>query len=274
MKNIIIKIGLLSALIFGSTATQANLLMQGGYSHEFITIPGGIYKKSIKISNMGNTPQEVKIYLEDYLFNAGGKSSFTATRLRKNPRSNSQWIKFSPSRVTLAPGTSRTIRYTMSIPRGSLTGTYWSALIIEPLANTSLESTQKRQNDNKVHMNIQQISRHAVQIVAQMGDTGKINLQLKHPVMQKKASKRNFSLDAYNLGTKWIKPTVWLDIYNQQGTFIGKFEGDGARVYPNTSATLNVDISRLKTGKYKGLFVVDGGSNSDILATDINLTIQ
>ena len=274
MKNIIIKIGLLSAFIFSSAATQANLLMQGGYSHEFTTIPGGIYKKSIKLSNMGSTPQEVKIYLEDYLFTAGGKSSFTAARLRKNPRSNSQWIKVSPNRVTLAPGTSRTINYTMTIPRGSFTGTYWSALIIEPLASTSLESSQRNHNDNKVRMNIKQVSRHAVQIVAQMGNTGKINLQLKHPVMKKQAAKRNFSLDAYNLGTKWIKPAVWLDVYNQQGTFIGKFNGDGARVYPNTSATLSVDISRLKTGKYKGLFVVDGGSNSDILATDINLTIQ
>jgi len=274
MKKIIIKIGLLAAFILSSTVTQANLLMQGGYSHEFTTIPGGIYKKSIKLSNMGRSPQEVKIYLEDYLFTAGGKSSFTAARLRKNPRSNSRWIKVSPSRVTLAPGTSRTINYTMTIPRSSFIGTYWSALIIEPVARTSLESSQGSQNDNKVHMNIKQISRHAVQIVAQMGNTGKINLQLKHPVMKKEAAKRNFSLDAYNLGTKWIKPTVWLDVYNQQGTFIGKFEGAGARVYPNTSATLSVDISGLKTGKYKGLFVVDGGSNSDILATDINLTIK
>ncbi len=274
MNNIIIKIALLATFITTSTTLQAQILMQGGYSHEFVTLSGGVYKKSITLKNTGRSTEEVKIYLEDYMFSAGGKSQFTAARLRKNARSNSQWIKFNPNRMVLAPGASKTIHYTMTIPRSSFTGTYWSTLMIEPIARSSLESSQKKHDGKKVHMKIQQISRHAVQIVAQMGDSGKVNLQLKHPVMKKESAKRSFSLDAYNLGNKWIKPVVWLDVYNQQGVFVGKFEGQGSRIYPNTSATLAVDISRLKTGKYKGLFVVDGGNNSDILATDINLTIK
>ena len=259
--------------IFGAEL-QAAILMQGGYSHEFTTVPGGVYKKSIKLKNMGRTPQEIKIYMEDYMFNAGGRSKFTAARLRKNPRSNSQWIKFSPNRLILAPGAERVINYTMRVPRGRLTGTYWSALVIEPVVASSLESSRKHYNDKKVHMNIQQVARHAIQIVAQMGNTGKVNIQFKHPVLKKQSRKRTFSLDAYNFGTRWIKPDVWLDVYNQQGTFVGKFQGDGSRIYPRTSVTLPVDISRLRSGKYKGLFVVDGGSSSDILATDVNLTIR
>ena len=261
-------------LMLCSLQLQAAILMQGGYSHEFTTVPGGVYKKSIKLKNMGRTAQEIKIYMEDYMFNAGGRSNFTAARLRKNPLSNSQWIKFSPNRLVLAPGAERVINYTMRVPRRRLTGTYWSALVIEPVAASSLESTRKHYNDKKVHMNIQQVARHAVQIVAQMGDTGKANIQFKHPVMKKESGKRTFSLDAYNVGTRWIKPDVWLDVYNQQGGFVGKFKGDGSRIYPRTSVTLPVDISRLRSGKYKGLFVVDGGSNSEILATDINLTIR
>lgn len=269
-------IQLLVFLIFitSSLELQAGMLMQGGYSHEFTTVAGGIYKKSIKLKNTGNSPQEIKVYLEDYMFSSGGQSRFTSSRLRKNVRSNSQWIKFSPNHVVLAPGSERTIHYTMTVPRGSYTGTYWSALIVEPISASSLESSQKQHNDNKVHMSIQQVSRHAIQIVAQMGDTGRINLQLKNPVMKKVSGQRTFSLDAHNAGTRWIKPEVWLDVYDQQGRFMGKFEGDGSRIYPNTSTTLPVDISRLRSGKYNGLFVVDGGNSSDILATDINLTIK
>lgn len=99
-------------------------------------------------------------------------------------------------------------------------------------------------------------------------------MKLDHPVMKKQSGRRIFSLDAKNIGTRWIRPKIWLDIYNQQGAFIGKFKGNGSRIYPNTSVTLPVDISRLKSGKYKGLFVVDGGNSSDIMATDINLTIK
>jgi len=274
MNNKLLQVLIFLTFMVCGVELQAAVLMQGGYSHEFTTVPGGVYKKSIKLKNMGRTPQEIKIYMEDYMFNSGGRSKFTAARLRKNPRSNSQWIRFSPNRVVLAPGAERVVNYTMRIPRGRFTGTYWSVLIIEPVAASSLESSRKRYNDKKVHMNIQQVARHAVQIVAQMGNTGKANIQFKHPVMKKQAGKRTFSLDVHNVGTRWIKPNVWLDVYNQQGGFVGKFQGDGSRIYPRTSVTLPVDISRLRSGKYKGLFVVDGGSSSEILATDVNLTIR
>jgi len=274
MKNKLLQLFILLTTMIVVVEAQGAILMQGGYSHEFNTVPGGVYKKSIKLKNMGRTPQEIKIYMEDYMFNAGGRSKFTAARLRKNPRSNSQWIKFSPNRLVLAPGAERVINYTMRVPRGNLTGTYWSALIIEPVAASSLESSRKRYNDKKVHINIKQVARHAIQIVAQMGNTGRVNIRFQHPVMTKQSGKRTFSLDAFNVGTRWIKPDVWLDVYNQQGAFVGKFQGDGSRIYPGTSVTLPVDISRLKSGKYKGLFVVDGGTSSDILATDVNLTIR
>ena len=268
------KIFLFISIMLSSLTLHAKLLMQGGYSHEFTTVPGGSYKGSFKLKNMGKTPQEIKLYLEDYLFNAKGESSFIAAHLRKNTRSNSQWIKFSPSHITLAPHSERTINYTVRIPKYSLSGTYWSALIVEPISKHSLESSQNANSDKKVHMKIEQVSRHAIQIVTQMGETGKVNLQLKNPLMNKRDNKRTFSLDAYNSGSRWIKPKVWLDIHDQKGNFIGKFEGQGARIYPNTSARFPIDISRLKTGKYKGLFVIDGGNNNDIMATDINLTIK
>ena len=270
----IIKLLLLISMSILHTQLYAALTLQDGYSHEFSTVAGGIYKKSIKIKNTGNTAQEVKIYLEDYLFSADGTSNFTDARLRKNARSNSQWISFNPSRVVLAPNAEKTIAYTMKVPQDSFVGTYWSNLVIEPVADSSLESSKRQYNDKNVHMNVIQVIRHSIQIVSQMGDTGKANIQFKHPVMEIDSGKRVFSLDAYNIGNRWIRPKVWLDIYSQTGDFIGKFEGNGKRIYPNTSAALSVDITRLEKGKFKGLFVVDGGTSSEIIATDINLTIK
>lgn len=273
MKNRLITIMVFSALLLGNAILHAGVLMQGGYSHEFNTTPGGVYKKSFTLKNTGNTSQEIKLYLEDYLFNTN-KTNFSAIELHKNPRSSSQWIKFSPNRIVLAPGSERKIDYTLTIPSGSYIGTYWSALIVEPVSPTSLESSQNHYDSEKVHMNIRQVSRHAIQIVAQMGDSGKIDLKLSNPAMNKSSGQRIFSLDTHNAGTRWIKPKVWLDVYNESGDVVGKFKGEGSRIYPNTSVTLPIDISTLKKGKYSGLFVVDGGDNSDILATDINLTIK
>jgi hypothetical protein len=273
MKNTLLQTLFTALLLSAATSLQAGILMQGGYSHEFNTTPGGVYKKSFTLKNTGNAPQEIKLYLEDYTFNTN-QTQFTAMELRRNPRSNSQWIRFSPNRIVLAPGTERKIDYTMTVPGSPYTGTYWSALIVEPVSPASPESAQNQRDNNKVNMNIRQVSRHAIQIVAQMGDTGKIDLRLSKPAMNKQNGQRIFSLDSYNAGTRWIKPKVWLDVYNESGTFMGKFTGEGSRIYPNTSVTLPVDISTLKQGKYSGLFVVDGGVNSDILATDINLTIK
>ena len=259
-------------LIFCSSVF-ADILMQGGYSHEFVTTAGGTYQKSIKLQNPGSKPQEVKIYLEDYMFSAGGKSKFTAPPQHKNRRSNASWIQVNAGHLVIPSRGEKIVNYTIRVPRSGVSGTYWSALIVEPVSPSSSESVLSKPADKKVHMNIQQVSRHAVQIVTQMGETGSINLQLKNPALKKQGGKRFFSLDAYNNGTRWIKPNVWLDIYNQQGSYIGKFKGDGARVYPNTSATFSVDISSLKTGKYKGLFVVDD-ERSEVLGTDVNITIK
>ncbi|PID46371.1 MAG: hypothetical protein CSB47_04485 [Proteobacteria bacterium] len=265
---------LFSLSLFAITShLQAGILMQGGYSHEFNTTSGGTYKKSFTLKNTGSTPQEVKLYLEDYLFDTE-KTQFSAMELQKNPRSNSQWIKFSPNHLVLPPGIERKIDYTMTVPNRSYTGTYWSALIIEPIPPTSPESASSPHNTKKVRMNIRQISRHAVQIVAQMGDSGSIDLRLSNPAMKRENGQRLFSLDSYNAGTRWIKPKVWLDLYNESGNFVGKFNGEGSRIYPNTAVTLPVDISGLKQGNYSGLFVVDGGAGSEILATDVNLTIK
>jgi hypothetical protein len=269
----IINILLISGFII-STNLHAKLLMQGGYSHEFTVIEGGVYKKSIKLKNMGKTPLEIKLYLEDYLFDAKGTSSFTAAHLRRNTRSNSQWITFAPNRLIIAPNMEKTVSYTMIVPNTSVIGTYWSTLIVEPVSPYSLESSQKKYNDKKVHLQIQQVSRHAIQIVAQIGETGQVNLSLKNPQMKRQGSQRTFSLDAYNFGSRWIKPTVWMDIHDQKGNFMGKFTSKRGRIYPKTSVRYPIDISSLRKGNYKGLFVLDGGNDSDIMATDVNLAIK
>lgn len=271
--KILIKIFFLTCLMV-STNSHANLLMQGGYSHEFTVVEGGVYKQSIKLKNRGKTPLEIKLYLEDYLFDAKGTSRFTAAHLRKNMRSNSQWIRFSPNRIILSPNMEQTVNYTMTVPNAAIIGTYWSTLIVEPISQGSLESSQKKYNDKKVRMKIQQVSRHAIQIIAQVGDTGRVNLSLKNPQMKRQDSQRIFSLDAYNFGNRWIKPKVWMDIHDHKGNFMGKFSGKGARIYPKTSVRYPIDISSLKKGNYTGLFVIDGGNDSDIMATDINLTIK
>lgn len=259
--------------VFFNHPLLADILMQGGYSHEFVTTPGGSYQGSIKLQNVSSKPQEVKIYLEDYMFNAGGKSKFTTPRLRKNQRSNASWIQVNTGQLTIPAQGEQTVNYRIKVPNSGVSGTYWSALIVEPISPSSPEASTSKPQDKNVHMTIQQVSRHAVQIVTQIGGTGAVKLNLKNPSLKKHDNQRFFSLDAYNTGTRWIKPNVWLDIYSQQGTYIGKFNGDGARVYPNTSATFSVDVSALKKGSYKGLFVVDD-ERSEVLGTDVNLTIK
>ena len=272
MRLKIIKILTIIGLFF-SPSIFADILMQGGYSHEFIVSSGGHYQRTIKLKNRSSSPQEVKVYLEDYRFQTGGRSMFTSPYQHKNTRSNANWIQLNTSGFIIPPHGEQKVSYTIQVPRSGVSGTYWSALIIEPVSSTSLESSLPSSQDNKVHMNIQQVSRHAVQIVTQIGETGRVNLKLQNPTMKKYGAKRLFSLDAYNHGTRWIKPNVWLDIYNQQGNYIGKFKGDGARVYPNTSTTFSVDISSLRKGKYKGLFVVDD-ERTDVLGTDVNIEIK
>jgi len=81
------------------------------------------------IANLGETEERYRIRALHFNFSKEGG----LLRLEPDERSLVPWIKFNPSELSIAPKTSRAVRFAI-IPRGSLEqGEYWGAMELENL---------------------------------------------------------------------------------------------------------------------------------------------
>lgn len=248
----------------------SQVLINGPLTHEKEALPGDSYEDVIEITNPSDIPQEVKIYQTDYLFYADGRILYGDPG--KVPRSNANWIIFSPKRLTIAPKESVKVYYTVKVPANQkLTGTYWSMLMVERIPPESPESSQTKKD--KLALGILQVFRYGIQIVTHISQTGSRNIKFLSSRLYKKDKFQYFELDVENTGERWLRTTMWLELYDLNGNFYGKFEGERLRIYPATSVRYTIDLSNVPNGTYKGLVIIDCGNNT-VFGANFNLVIK
>ncbi|MGA1842045.1 MAG: hypothetical protein ACMUIU_15610 [bacterium] len=269
-KKIIISFSLL--LLFSAwirvAGAQINIL--GEMSHEKKARPGETYEGEIIIKNRGQGIEEVKIYQTDYLFSCEGGSTYGEPG--KIPRSNAPWIKFRPNRLKIGPKQQESIHYVVKTPRDeSLVGTYWSILMIEPISKDSPESSQSKEND--VAIGVRQIFRYGVQIATHIGNTGVGMLMFLDTKLLKEKEERILKVDVENIGETFLRPSLSVELFNENGTHVGRYKAGPFRTYPGTSVRFEVDLGQIAEGIYKALVVADcGGEN--VFGGTYNLKIQ
>jgi hypothetical protein len=246
-----------------ASCLNAQVSIIGDLSQDKDAYPGDVYSGTVVIRNDTNEPQEAKVYQTDYSFQFNGTNNYGEPGLL--PRSNAKWVTFSPSYVTLPPQGTMTVSYTVTIPKETetykLVGTYWSMLMVEGIQKGSAESSI-RPKDAKAQMGIMQTIRYGIQIATTISKTGEKKIQIAgHKVVKKEDGKRILQIDIENTGDVGIRPDVYVELFNEQGTSLGKFPGVKYRIYPATSVRQSIDISTVKQGVYKALIVVDAGGD-------------
>ncbi len=251
---------------FFSSWAQVSVI--GELSQDREVRPGDSYSGTINIKNDSNEPQEAKMYQTDYLFYSNGTNSYGDPG--SHPRSNAKWVTFSPAFVTIPPQSTVTVNFEVSIPRdSSLMGSYWSMLMVEGIPKGSPESSGAR--DKKAEMGIMQTIRYGIQIASHIANTGIRKIEFKDPkVVVTEKGARVFQFDVENTGDLGIRPEVYLELFNDQGISLGKFQGARYRIYPGTSVRETIDLSSVAKGSYKALVVVDAGGD-DIFGAQYNL---
>jgi hypothetical protein len=267
MRHFYSVLSLLTLLLFTQPGFAAVMLI-GGYTHDYNLVAGGQARGALSLRNIGRQAVEIKLYTEDIQ---------NGQRYR---RSNRKWVRLSTNRLIIPAGATRKVTYTIKAPRGNLRGTYWSALIVEPVSKNSVESDRKRRvktnSGKKITVSINQVIRHAITLVTEFPG-GKANIAFSAPKMGRdpKTKKRSFSLMVRNTGTAWVGKGVrsWIDVYNSQGVLVGKFEGERKGLFPGVSKRFSVDISRLRPGQYKGLFAI-APLNGKMFGANVNIRIK
>jgi len=231
-------------------SVRAGIAVLGGLTHERSVLPGEMYRGTVVIRNDGEEQEEVKIYQSDYLFFCDGSNAYGEPG--EVPRSNAEWIEFRPSRVTVPPHEDVEVHYSLQVPYDlGLIGTYWSMLMVEPVPDP-LKAREQQEG-----VSIKVLVRYAIQIITHIGATGDRRLKFLDTRLVKGEGGRTLQVDVENTGERLLRPFVWVEIYNEEGSSIGTFEGERFRTYPGTSLRYQIDIGELPEGTYKALVVAD-----------------
>jgi hypothetical protein len=270
MARIVLLLFLAIGLCFAAAFSQVSVI--GDLSNDKDAKPGERYDGSIMVKNDSEEPAEVKVYQTDYLFACDGTNNYADPGT--TARSNAKWVTFNPSFFTVPPRSTATVNYTVQVPLDAaekkLVGSYWSMLMIEGIAKGSAESAIQKDN-KKPQMGIRQTIRYGVQVATHIAQTGTKKIDfLDAKLVTKDDGKKLLQVDIGNSGEVWVRPTMYVELFDDKGVSKGKFPGVAYRLYPGTSVRQMIDLSSVAKGLYKALVVIDAGGE-DAYGAEYNL---
>lgn len=252
----------LAALLAAAGPAAAQVAVLGSLSREAKVEPGEQIQGNIVLKNVGKVNEEVKVVQNDYTFFADGRNFYAEPGT--TARSNARWITLSSSRVIIPPGQTAQIAYSVQVPNDkALAGTYWSLLMVEPLAKESAEATRGFKDKDKAAFGIQTIVRYGVQIITDIGNAPRA-IKFADKKLAMSDGQRVLQLDVENIGDGWLKANVWAELYSKTGgTPAGKFEGQQMRVFPGCSVRVKIPLpATIPKGRYKTMIVIDNGDEN------------
>lgn len=250
-------IAALMVLILADPAS-AGLSVLGGLTREATLDPGENHEGTIELFNNSEETVQVTIFQTDYLFYADGSTRYDEPSTIT--RSNAGWISFSPSRMTIPAGETVSIYYDIAVPHDSkLDGTYWSIIMIEPAVGGAPPVIE--QEDGKIVLGVRTVIRYAVQMITNIAGTGESNIRLSSNEIVNIDGKRMLRAEIENIGDRWLRPAVWLELYDRNGRSVGRFKSENKRIFPQCSVSHHLDLSEVPDGDYTGLFIVDNGDD-------------
>jgi hypothetical protein len=259
-------IAALAAITLAATAARAGIAPDGEATQVHVASAGQLYRGAIVIRNPGTSVATVKLYQTDYTFAADGSNAFDGPA--RLPRSNAAWLRLHREQVTLGPGDLASVDYQVQVPMdASLSGTYWSVVMLQELPGAEA-SGQKREG-----MKLGQSLRHAIQIVTEIGATGRGQVTFRNARLVDSGGERAFSVDLENTGERWLRTELWLELHDEQGKYRGRFTAPRRRTFPGTSVRSRFVLAGAPAGKYMGLLVADGG-RGDIFGMQVELDLR
>ena len=109
---------------------------------EHVTKQGERGTDMISVTNDGSAPVRLKVSIEDWHLTREGTPVFM--KAEKSPYSCSEWIRINPVDFRVAPGQTREVRYTVTVPEGVEDGGYRTAIVFETVPDASPGEKAKR----------------------------------------------------------------------------------------------------------------------------------
>ena len=255
-RTLLLCLCLLLAVLEVSSA--AGLVVLGPLTRQLTLQPGEISEGEILLRNLSDSPQTVRLYQTDFLAYVGG------SRLYPTPgsitRSNPSWIVVTPQQLVVAPKEVASVYYVVQAPMDEdLAGTYWSMLMVEPVPEAALEPPPEAEEGTIALFRIAPMVRYGIRMATHIGQTGQRMMKFADKQLLVEEDKRVLQLDLENIGQRYLRLLVWVELYDEEGASVGRFEGGRRGMYPGCSTRFQMDLSQVTPGNYKALVVADNG---------------
>lgn len=249
-------------LTFSTVATYASVEVLGSLKHVHNAKPGDILKGEIRIQNTEETPQEVRIYQTDLLYNYQENTFYDEPGAHR--RSNASWIGFSPKTLVLNPKESRVIQYEITVPvSDTLNGTYWSVMMVEGVVPVDPNRTGT--------LNIRTVTRYAIQVTTEIANRGIGLLKFLEPTLVSEGNKLYLAVDVKNEGGRYIAPDVTIEVFDAAGTAVKVLSATKKGLYPSTSVRFKFDLEGLPARQNYQLMIVAAGQEEDVFGLEYTL---
>ena len=238
-------------LLLGGFAS-AEIVLRSGLSQIHQVSAGEVVRSSLLIENVGESQAAVRIYQTDYTFQADGSNHYPEPG--SVPRSNAPWLSLEQSLLQLPPGETVEFDYSIAVPATGLSGTYWSMIMVE-------EITVPQAAGPDESLAVRTVVRYGVQVVTELA-AGDASLAFREPAVTGNASDGySMQVTAANDGTRMIRASYYLELYDEAGTRLARIPGTPKRTYPGTSVRQSFLLGAVEPGSYTAVVVADGGGD-------------
>lgn len=248
----------------------ADIGIVNGLTHEKMARAGEAYETIIFIKNFGDKQERIKVYQNDFYFYADGRQFYSDPG--ELDRSNASWITYYPRAIVISAGETIELKCEVQVPdREDLVGTYWSMIMVEPVPEDAVELSANQ--NEQVRFGIQQVLRYGIQMITHIGDSGTREIKFLSTEFLKEDTKKILQVDVENIGQRWLRPVLYVEMFAENGDFAGKFVGGKWRIYPGTSVRYRVDLTQLPEGTYKAMIIVDN-LDENVFGAEYSLDIH
>jgi hypothetical protein len=215
--------------------------------------PGQKIVGSVQVTNSSEESCDCRFYTQDMVALVDGKYEYLEGGTL--PRSASSWIKFHQDTIAIPSKVQGEVSYTLQVPQNnSLSGTYWTMILVEPHGKIKLPSQDGR-------FGIGTVYRTAIYLIVEIGDTGKYDVTLGMPEIKD----NHFSVQVDNSGSRYVRLQPNLDLYDTKGKKIKEVKALPRLVFPGGAATFDYDLEQPIPGSYVGFVILEHTEDPSVL---------
>ena len=224
--------------------------------------PGDTSSRTFAITNTSDDPVSLTVKLLDFSFDENG-GIFELDPGSLGQESLCPYVQYSPEQLSLQPGETSEVRYTVSLPLGA-TGPHWAVLVVAPE-----KAAEVQQQTEGIAFRVRLHSQYFFTIIQNPLDssppTGQVSgMDVQGATAEDGTREVTVAVTFQNLGESVLFSSVRYQIRDPQGDTVAQFEEPNqltvlpamSRIFEHTFAGLEIP-----PGQYLILGIVDFGAD-------------